>query len=70
MSTQGELGVKDIRFTCKKPDCQAEDVWERGEQKFMLQLQTEGKVDSIKMPTLCRKCRAERKAAKAQQQSE
>lgn len=61
-----ELGVADISYVCRNPDCQAPAVWEVGEQKFMLKLQEEGKVQDIKMPSLCKECRAERKRSKAQ----
>ncbi len=65
-----ELGKEDIAFTCrnprKNPDCMGEDFWERGEQRFMLKLKEEGKVSEVKQPSLCKNCRAARKAAQAQ----
>ena len=59
------IGKVDISFICVNPKCGADDVWEVGEQKFMLKLKAEGKIEGdIKMPRYCRDCRAERREKK------
>ena len=71
-----ELGVRDILCSCKK--CKETFLWEAGEQKFMLQLQEEGKLKpqtlggkaEVKKPLLCRPCRSFRREAREKKQQD
>ena len=53
-----ETSYSDINLVC---GCGAEFIWTAGEQKFMQDLLDKGKIDMVRTPKRCQKCRAKKK---------
>ena len=61
---------QDVALTCFVPNCGMPFIWTQGEQAFMAQLLTAGKIDSITKPKRCVQCRVEKRADFARKEKE
>ena len=55
------MEYKDIELICL---CGESFTWSSGEQEFMYDLETRGKIDSVSQPKRCAPCRKKNKIAR------
>jgi len=68
-STKAE-DYQDVELACFVPGCNMLFIWTQGEQAFMAQLLTAGKIDAITKPKRCIECRLEKRADFARKEQE